>query len=138
MKPVRFSCTRHAIKNVSSTSPTRKNALCTPYACLCFVVQRCGYVDTRAPCHLQVSDGGVVTTLVAAIKQYFQDKPVVATACGLLRHLAKSDDIKKMLMKDSLPVFTSILDEHKGKPEVCAEVCPALFLSSAVSLLHYT
>lgn len=70
-----------------------------------------------------MSDAGVVVTLVAAIKKHFQDKPVVATACGLLRHLAKSDDIKKLLMgQDSLPVLTSVLDEHKGKAEVCAQV----------------
>jgi hypothetical protein len=79
------------------------------------------------PCVMQVSDGGVVITLVAAIKKHFQDKPVVAAACCLLRHLAKSDDIKKLLMgEDTLPVLTSVLEEHKGKAEVCAQVCQYL------------
>lgn len=81
-----------------------------------------------------MSDGGVVVTLVAAIRQHFQDKPVVATTCGVLRHLAKSDDIKKLLMgQDTLPVLTSVLDEHKGKAEVCTQVCPLLSAADCVA-----
>jgi hypothetical protein len=76
---------------------------------------------------MQVSDGGVVVTLVAAIKKHFLDKSVVASACRLLRHLAKSDDIKKLLMgEDTLRVFTSVLEEHKGRADVCAQVRPHL------------
>ena len=118
-----------------ASHPDVSAAAPVPAAVACSSVQPNRKVEGETPkgtiqyhassfCDLQVNDGGIVITLVDAIRKHFQDKPVVATTCGLLRHLAKSDDIKKLLMgQDTLPVLTSVLDEHKGKAEVCAQVC---------------
>jgi hypothetical protein len=84
---------------------------------------------------VQVSDADGISVLRDAIHSHFQDAGVVASACGLLRHLAKSDVVKKWLSAATfLDDLERVLEEHKSNAKVCTQVCTLLMGSNAGSL----
>eukprot|EP00892_Ulva_mutabilis_P010855 jgi/Ulvmu1/8141/UM040_0037.1 len=71
----------------------------------------------------QVCDARGVQTLVQAVDDHFGDESIVAAACGLLRHLAKSDTVKKLFVGiGGLQHATIVLEAHKQSPRVCTQV----------------
>lgn len=72
---------------------------------------------------MQVCDARGVETLVRATDDHFGDEAIVATACGLLRHLAKSDTVKKLFVEiDGLKHASKVLEAHKQSVRVCTQV----------------
>jgi hypothetical protein len=61
---------------------------------------------------------------MAALLQHSQDTPIVVSAFGLLRQLAKNDDIKKLFVsRDGFDAAEQILKAHKQSIKVCSQVC---------------
>lgn len=72
---------------------------------------------------MQVSDARGVETLVRATDDHFGDEAIVAAACGLLRHLAKSDTVKELFVEiGGLTHASKVLEAHKQSVRVCTQV----------------
>lgn len=72
---------------------------------------------------MQVCDHKGVQIVLAAMEERSTHAPTVASTCGLLRQLAKSDDVKKLFMRlDGLHVLRRALQTHKQSARVCTQV----------------
>jgi hypothetical protein len=72
---------------------------------------------------LQVCTAGGVKLAMSALLQHTEDAPIIVSACGLLRQLAKNDDIKKLFVsRDGYDAAEKILKGHKQSPKVCSQV----------------
>ena len=58
-----------------------------------------------------------------AMQKHFQHAKTVASTCGMLRQLAKSDDVKTLLVSiDGLDAIANVLEHHKQSSQVCTQV----------------
>ena len=74
---------------------------------------------------MQVCDEKGVQIVMAAMQRHSDSAKVVASTCGLLRQLAKSDGIKKLFVSlDGFDLMTATLEAHKQSAPVCTQVRP--------------
>lgn len=77
-------------------------------------------------------DGDGVRLALDATERYFSDATVVTATAGLLRQLAKSDDVKVALVREGALVrIHAMLDAHKASSRVITQVGLDLPQSSA-------
>ena len=61
---------------------------------------------------------------MAVMDRHFEHASIVASACSLLRQLAKSDTVKKLFVSmDGFATLEKILDAHKASVNACSQVC---------------
>jgi hypothetical protein len=72
---------------------------------------------------VQVTEASGVQTILEALDRYFEAEVVVAGAAGLLRHLAKSDDVKILFVAiDGYCLARRLLDTHTQSARVVTQV----------------
>ena len=71
---------------------------------------------------MQVCDANGVHTVLAAMDRHFEHADMVASTCGLLRQLAKSDSVKTLFVNiEGYKTLEKLLDAHKQSATVCMQ-----------------
>lgn len=72
---------------------------------------------------MQVCDEDGVNKVLSAMDKHFEHADMVASTCGLLRQLAKSDTVKKLFVSiDGFTTLEKLLEAHRESSNVCTQV----------------